>query len=80
VVLVFNKPVTATISNVGTDTNKMCYKLSDKTSWTCINVSSSNCTPEVGKECAYLNGSDLIIKTYHFTQFTAVKETSSSSS
>ncbi len=73
-VLIFNKPVTITLSNVWNDVNKFCYKLSNSSNWNCLNLQNSNCTPDVWKECAYLNWDDLVIKTYHFTTFVVGKE------
>ena len=80
VVLIFNKPVIATIQNVWTDVSRVYYKLSGKDNFVPIKLSSSNCTPEIGKECSYLSGNDLVIKTYHFTTFVAVSNSSSSNS
>lgn len=77
-VILFDAPVTITIPWVGTSINRLSYKLSGLSTWSTENLESSVCTPAVGWECAYLSGSDLIIKTYHFTEFAAATYTASS--
>lgn len=71
VVLLFDKPVTFTLSGV---TGDMAYKAAGTTDWvrittTCGGTFENPANPAFPSECSISNGLDTRIVTYHFTAF-----------
>lgn len=65
---------TIVLSWIANESIKFAYRQYDTDNWTEYNFSWANCEPVFPWICWYKSWNDVVIKTYHFTQFAAITE------
>ncbi|MDD5769751.1 MAG: hypothetical protein PHE25_02185, partial [Candidatus Gracilibacteria bacterium] len=72
--IILNKPAILTFLNSSGATN-VGYRKSGTTNWILIPIQDNECNVDLvsNQVCAYKSGNNVIIKTYHFTDFSIIK-------
>lgn len=72
--LILDKPFTIRFKNSWTPTAKLWFKKSEENQWNLREIESSSCKIVFPNECSYRDWNDVVVKTFHFTDFTIIDE------
>lgn len=72
--LILDNYATLTFKWVWSDTSKFAFRKDEDSEWTFKDIEDSECEPVFPGECAYHSWEDVILKTYHFTEFAIIED------